>query len=160
MVALVIGLIIILGAGQLFLMGFQTFRQTELLGNKQAALTFATETLVRDIRRARSIDNSSVFQVVVPNNGDLDSCDVGDDVTKEYWVEEYSGEHTLMLKTGCPTVAEFTEPLVGGFVDNGFPMPNDLDNGVWQLTFRLQSSVQGEFDEFVFHAVNRNAAVN
>ncbi|WP_438584008.1 PilW family protein, partial [Billgrantia desiderata] len=56
MVALVIGLIIILGAGQLFLMGFQTFRQIELLSNKQAALTFATETLIRDIRRASDIN--------------------------------------------------------------------------------------------------------
>ncbi|RDB42294.1 prepilin-type N-terminal cleavage/methylation domain-containing protein [Halomonas sp. DQ26W] len=160
MVALVIGLIIILGAGQLFLMGFQTFRQTELMGNKQAALTFAAETLIRDIRRASAIDNGSVFNLVVPNNGDLASCDAEDEVTKEYWVEEYDGEHTLMLKASCPTVAEFTEPLVGGFSDNGFPMPIDLGDGVWQLVFRLQSSVQGEFDEFTFHAVNRSAAVN
>ena len=53
MVALIIGLVIILGAGQLFLTGFINFRQVQLLGEKQSALTYATETLVRDIRRAR-----------------------------------------------------------------------------------------------------------
>ncbi|RCV87020.1 PilW family protein [Billgrantia montanilacus] len=160
MVALVIGLIIILGAGQLFLMGFQTFRQTELMGNKQAALTFATEMLIRDIRRANTINDDSVFNLVVPNNGDLASCGSGANVTKEYWVEEFNGENTLMLKVGCPTVPEFTEPLVGGFVSGGFPMPSSLGDGVWELVFRLESGVADNPDEFTFHAVNRNAAVN
>ncbi|WP_299235699.1 prepilin-type N-terminal cleavage/methylation domain-containing protein [uncultured Halomonas sp.] len=51
MVAMVIGLIIILGAGQLFLTVFQTNRQVELLSEKQAAITFLTEDLIREVRR-------------------------------------------------------------------------------------------------------------
>lgn len=160
MVALIIGLVIILGAGQLFLMGFQTFRQAELMSNKQAALTFATDTLIRDIRKASAIYDGSVFQVVVPNDGELNSCNAGVDITKQYWVEEYAGEYALMVKVNCPGMSGFTEPLVDGFVSNGFPMPKYLGDGVWKMTFRLRSSLQGDFDEFTFHAVNRSAAVN
>ncbi|MBW6390303.1 PilW family protein [Billgrantia antri] len=166
MVALVIGLIIVLGAGQLFLMGFQTFRQTELLGNKQAALTFATEALIRDVRRASSLNvvnvNGDKFEVIVPNSGDVSSpsCNEGEDVTKRYWVESSGDGSSLYLWVGCNGVT-IEEPLAEGFTSNGFPMPTDEGGGVWQLTFRLVSSLEGTgSDEFVFYAVNRNEAIN
>lgn len=51
MVAMAVGLVIILGAGQLFLTMFQTSRQVELLSEKQAAVTFLTVELIREVRR-------------------------------------------------------------------------------------------------------------
>ncbi|MGQ4879124.1 PilW family protein [Billgrantia sp. LNSP4103-1] len=166
MVALVIGLIIILGAGQLFLMGFQTFRQTELLGNKQAALTFATEMLIRDVRRASSLNVVNVsgdkFEVVVPNNGEISSasCDDGDDVTKRYWVGSSEGGYSLYLWMNCSGVT-IEEPLAEGFSSDGFPMPAEEGDGVWKFTFRLVSNQEGSAsDKFEFYAVNRNDAIN
>lgn len=51
MVAMVVGAIIILGAGQLFLTTFQTFRMVDDLSRKQESLVFATTTLVDRIRK-------------------------------------------------------------------------------------------------------------
>ena len=45
MVAMAIGTVIILGAGQLFLTTFQTFRTVDQVSRKQEALIFATSTL-------------------------------------------------------------------------------------------------------------------
>ncbi|WP_163558322.1 prepilin-type N-terminal cleavage/methylation domain-containing protein [Halomonas sp. NO4] len=68
MVALLIGLVIILGAGQFFLTGFQNFRKVEELADKQAALTFAADVLLREIRRG---DYDSDKYTISPSvNGD------------------------------------------------------------------------------------------
>lgn len=181
MVALVIGLIIILGAGQLFLMGFQTFRQTELLGNKQAALTFATETLIRDIRRANVdpvsgpeigfSDEDGELRIEFTNNGDTGECSDGSTVVRVYRLSEdaISANEGWSLNMGqsCgtdPTGSDF-EPLVTGFSDGGFGRDvdeTDEANGVWVLEFQLIKSREDatETDDFVFRAVNRNAAID
>lgn len=181
MVALVIGLIIILGAGQLFLMGFQTFRQTELLGNKQAALTFATETLIRDIRRANvdsvsgpeiSFDDAAgELRIEISNNGDTGDCSDGDMVVRIYRLSSaaVSASEGWSLNMGqrCgtdPSGSDF-EPLVTGFTDGGFgrdAVETDEANGVWVLQFQLMKSREDatETDDFVFRAVNRNEAID
>lgn len=168
MVALVIGLVIILGAGQLFLMGFQTFRQIELLSNKQAALTFATETLIRDIRRAEVIDfdsSSGELTVQFPNNGDMTGCT--GTVVRVYRLSGSAVSATegwsLNMGQGCgstPTGGAF-EPLVTSFANGGFSA-NDSEaaNGVWVIDFTLMASRDGTAtDEFSFRAVNRNQAI-
>jgi prepilin-type N-terminal cleavage/methylation domain-containing protein len=50
MVAMAIGTVIILGAGQLFLTTFQTFRQVDELSRKQETIVFAASSIVRRIR--------------------------------------------------------------------------------------------------------------
>ncbi|MBZ5488707.1 prepilin-type N-terminal cleavage/methylation domain-containing protein [Halomonas aquamarina] len=54
MVALVIGSVIILGAGQLVLSLFTTFERVETLSRQQEALIFATQALTRDIRHGQA----------------------------------------------------------------------------------------------------------
>ncbi|MGR2740420.1 PilW family protein [Billgrantia sp. Q4P2] len=166
MVALVIGLIIILGAGQLFLMGFQTFRQIELMGNKQAALTFATEALIRDIRRADDIDydsTSNELTVEFPNNGDMSGC--SGTVVRVYRLSQTAVSTTegwsLNMGQDCesaPSSSAF-EPLVTSFVANGFSAAEATD-GVWEISFQLMAGRDGETDDFEFRAVNRNQAIN
>ncbi|WP_246009072.1 PilW family protein [Vreelandella nanhaiensis] len=53
MVAMVIGSVIILGAGQLLLTTFTTFERVDALSRQQEALIFAAQTLTRDIRRGQ-----------------------------------------------------------------------------------------------------------
>ncbi|RUR40170.1 hypothetical protein ELY25_04810 [Vreelandella populi] len=53
MVAMAIGTIIILGAGQLLLTTFTTFERVDTLSRQQEALIFAAQTLTRDIRRGQ-----------------------------------------------------------------------------------------------------------
>lgn len=169
LVSLVIGLVVALGAGQLYLSGFLNFRQVQLLGDKQSALMFAAETLVRDIRRANDVDKAMVggmakLRVRVDNRGDLSSagCPPGDEVTKDYWVEEDGGENVLKVSTSCGAVGPFSEPIVSGFSSGGFSFSQDASvNAVWVLNFELLSSVEtpGLSDSYEFRAVNRTLAI-
>lgn len=51
MVAMAIGTVIILGAGQLFLTTFQTFKTVDVLSRKQESLIFAVSTLLEEGRK-------------------------------------------------------------------------------------------------------------
>lgn len=54
MVALLIGSVIVLGAGSLFLTTLQTFQKVDELSRKQEAMIFAAHTLSRDIRLSKT----------------------------------------------------------------------------------------------------------
>lgn len=154
MVAMVIGLIIILGAGQLFMTVFQTGRQVELLSEKQAAVNFAVETLLRDIRRAnpKSIKfESGSLELVVPNRGDVVGCSAGQDVTKTYFL---SGNN-LQLRLACGGVTIGPDSIVSAFDTGGFLVEPGNSDGEWVVSLGLLPS-----DSLVFHAVNRTAAVS
>lgn len=56
MVAMAIGTIIILGAGQLFLTTFQTFRTVDELSRKQESLIFTVNTLIEAGRKGKMSD--------------------------------------------------------------------------------------------------------
>lgn len=167
MVAMVIGLVIILGAGQLFLTGLQSGRQVEALGEKQAALNFATEVLLRDIRRAfwaASEWDGEAFRIIIPNRGDAIGCE---DLYKEYSVVEDDGGRFLAVRQGC----DFdelgpSEAIVGGFSDEGLqvaPVPDDaesLADGYGAvIRFTLSSRHLSDDDVVEFYAINRTAAV-
>ncbi len=176
MVALVIGLIIVLGAGQLFLTGIQSFRQVELLGNKQAALTFAADTLIRDIRRGNNNGitwNDPVLSVEFTDKSGMDGCP-GEVVTREYSVSENSVSDTegwsLRMRQRCNDGWSQHEPLVTGFGQDGLLIeaedgdPSDGDNqGIYRVTFCLISKPGDEScgeNTIHFHAVNRTAALS
>lgn len=162
MVAMVIGLIIILGAGQLFLTVFQTNRQVEMLSEKQAAVNFAVETLLRDIRRAQ-VDSINVnpdggeLSLTVPNRGDvISNCDLGDDVVKVYKLDGSE----LRVSQDCGDGGDF-QPVVSGFEDGGLIFDDiHAEDGVLIVTFKLVPTAGvGAPDELTFHAVNRTSAV-
>jgi len=162
MVAMVIGLVIILGAGQLFLTVFQTNRQVELLSEKQAAVNFAVEGLLRDIRRADwnpgdCCNQEGVLVLQVPNRGDISGCD---EVEKIYSLAEAQTQHFLQLEMKCikgGSGSAGPEDLVGGFSEGGFLIDSD-DYGA-RVTLSLLTSGD-EVETIEFFAVNRTAAVN
>ncbi|WP_280553741.1 prepilin-type N-terminal cleavage/methylation domain-containing protein [Halomonas sp. 25-S5] len=162
LVALVIGLIIILGAGQLFLTGFLNFHQVQLLGEKQSALTYATETLIRDIRRAKTISvnaGGDELLLAVANRGDMESC--SDNVKKKYAVEADNGKYSLKVYVGCGSLAGVTpQPIASGFYSSGFSA-FETSSGVWELTFNLLSDSRdpSQRESLTFHAVNRTSAM-
>ncbi|WP_282041539.1 PilW family protein [Halomonas alimentaria] len=165
MVAMVVGLIIILGAGQLFLTVFQTNRQVEILSEKQAAVNFAVETLLRDIRRADWSEISPapggssafVLEVTVPNR---DECSGGDNVEKIYSLvsRTVGGESKNFLQVSCG--GNPSQDIVGGFAENGFNVTPVGDYGVLvELTLLPTDAMSGISDSLVFYAVNRTEAV-
>ena len=169
MVAMVIGLIIILGAGQLFLTVFQTNRQVETLSEKQAAVNFAVETLLRDIRRAEdgSINVNSdgdELSLRVQNRNDVNaSCAMVDKVYR-LSLNEVSPREGWALEVGqaCAGAAINNFPqIVASLEADGFSVDDsDADIGIWLVTLELMATGQGGTpDELVFHAVNRTAAV-
>lgn len=170
MVAMVVGLVIILGAGQLFLTVFQTNRQVEMLSEKQAAVNFAVETLLRDIRRADSVDwdgGSGELTLVVANRKDVSaSCEPGAVVTKVYKLSgaAVSDEEGWALEVGqnCSSTAPSGNlpDIVVSLSSNGFDVDDSLgSDGVWRITIRLLPTSGSDYDELSFYAVNRTAAV-
>lgn len=176
LVALVIGLIIILGAGQLFLAGFLNFRQVQLLGEKQSAITYASEVLLRDIRRAKLYNKDGSFESSIKweggrlslavDNRDDGVCSSEEILVKEYWVEDgymYFDVTSCLQSIDLDDVSDpgFTpEPIVSGFHADGFSV-NAIADGVWDVTFNLLSSARNsdEHDVIVFRAVNRTIAM-
>lgn len=184
LVALVIGLIIILGAGQLFLTGFVNFKQVELLGEKQSALLYGSEVLLRDVRRAKVEstgdttivwdDTNKRLSLVVANREDTASCKGDEFVEKEYWV---GGSGDLMvgllscLDQGFSEIKSLSlsEPVSSGFsTSNPFQASQVQDGsgddipGVWELSFNLRADASNAAaaDTYTFLAVNRTMALN
>lgn len=174
MVAMVIGLIIILGAGQLFLTVFQTNRQVERLSEKQAAVNFSVESLLRDVRRANkiSVDDSGARDEVslrVNNREDM-TCSSGEkEVSKIYrltssTVGEGLGRAIEMAQACGGTTPSSFQQLVAGFEDSddAFELDDALldSRGVLRISLRLISTDQGgAADDLVFYAVRRTAAL-
>ncbi|WP_458525944.1 PilW family protein [Onishia taeanensis] len=132
MVAMVIGLVLILGAGQLFLNGFQSFRQVETLGDKQAALTFVSDVLVREIRRGEFDPNRYELQEAPDGN----SCTLFDSVDDQPIVDGFSDDD------GCSGDFSVTENA-------------DSVDGL----YRVSLSLEGEASPLEFYAMDREAAM-
>lgn len=151
MVALVIGFLIILGAGQLYLTVFKNFKQVAMLGEKQAVLNFLADTLVRDIRRAELIapkDNGVMLQIedkyILYALGDSTAESVGED-----------GRSIMLESEG--------QPLVNGLIDadKAFEV-KAIGGGLYKIIVKLRS-VRGSDvnpEVFTFHAMNRTEAFN
>lgn len=159
MIALLIGLVITLGAGQLFSTGLKSFEKVEELADKQAALMFAADVLIRDIRRADKLEGTdkSISSMEGEFWVELDG------VERFYYLDKPDYEErdvwTLYLREddGSPS------PVVEGFRNpNGDPervsfsaIEDASRKGFYTITFGLIS----EGEDVVFHAMNRTEAV-
>ena len=160
MVAMAIGTVIILGAGQLFLTTFQTFRTVDELSRKQEALIFITGTMVQDIRSATDVslglDDSTVKLSILSQNG---VCNEGEPLDKRYFVTESNESFSLSIRRKCANENSWgnSEPLVEGFYDasdDSFSV-EELDDGLYKLTIRLATEKGQNYEEFVIHIQNR-----
>lgn len=73
LVAMAIGMVVILGAGQLFLSTFHTFKQVDQLGRNQEALLYAATSITDTLRRHGATDSNGApffrLQCVVIESG-------------------------------------------------------------------------------------------
>jgi prepilin-type N-terminal cleavage/methylation domain-containing protein len=102
MVAMAIGTVIILGAGQLFLTTFQTFRQVDELSRKQETIVFAASSIVRRIRGSENgeseyrlacrFENAECLCSIYDESGDGNPEPV---LSFKKELEEASGDTTL-----------------------------------------------------------------
>ncbi|MCG7601900.1 prepilin-type N-terminal cleavage/methylation domain-containing protein [Halomonas sp. McH1-25] len=144
MVALLIGLLIMLGAGQLYLTGFQNFKDIEALSDRQAALTYAADMLIRDIRRADIRKTCDDFE---ENDFELSLSVEGK--CRYYGLKYYSDIGSVSLRLNI--YGEGWQPVVSGFRDVDSFSVDPLGKGFFKITFELN----GE-SEIVFHAQNRH----
>ena len=175
MVAMVVSLVVILGAGQLFISLSQTSERITRLSEKQAAVNFAVETLLRDIRRADWRGNEwdgEVIKLHLKNRGDFSSgCLQGDDIVKVYRLRDISDggnslgalESRVEECAGSATNDAFQE-LVRGFLGPDGPgfyvLDKDIKDGVVPIVFQLlPTGNKPDPDVLVFHAMNRTRAV-
>lgn len=164
MVAMTIGTVIVLGAGQLFLTTFQTFRIVDELSRKQEALIFITEALVQDVRSATHID---VEPNEGPNNAAMKfSLHPGDDCNKDelleriYFLSETNGEFSLSVSNKCESESQWgqSEPLVEGFYDDSaasFLLKEEGGGGLYKLVIRLAKNEGEIYEEIVLRIQNR-----
>lgn len=139
MVAMAIGTIIILGAGQLFLTTFQTFRTVEELSRKQETVIFAANTLVNAYRSGNA---GYTLEATEDSDGnELDECSIIDTQSQAR-----------------------PQPIVGGLATFGdecntdrFFSPDENISGYY--TFTLDFKRGGEELEILeFHVMDRNTA--
>ncbi|TFH87052.1 prepilin-type N-terminal cleavage/methylation domain-containing protein [Billgrantia azerbaijanica] len=142
MVAMLIGLVITLGAGQLFLTGFQNFQKIEGLSDKQAAFTFAADVLVKDIRRADLDVTCSAVSAQLSLSVDGE-C---------HYYQLYDSGSAISLRLNVD--GEGWQPVVNGF-RSAAQFQSDNGEGLFTITFRLT----GEDQDIVFYAMNRTEAV-
>lgn len=127
MVALVIGLIIVLGAGQLFLMGKQSYDRLAELALRQESLRFLTDLVSLDIRTASSVyaDGSTLTLEYDPGVRSDDPYCSGDDLSQvEYTLDGTS----VMVQVQCVMLGSPGPPesLIEGVVDLEFGDGNPL----------------------------------
>lgn len=147
MVALLVGLLIMLGASQLYLTGSRNFHDVQTLSDRQAALTYAADILIQDIRRADLKKNCSIednFEVSLHVNGEC----------HYYGLDVYpdSGEVSLRININ----GEGWQPIVGGFKDIGSFSVLGISGGLFEISF----SLVGESEDLIFHAQNRSVVFN
>lgn len=116
MVALVIGLVISLGAFQIFFSGKQSFNQVSSLGKRQESLRYLVDSLSYDIRSATSFsmnadsDRLEVFHVGRATDNSMCSG------LSDYSVEYYQDQGSIYVEPSCASA----DAIVIGVGDIGF----------------------------------------
>ncbi|NYS80284.1 MULTISPECIES: prepilin-type N-terminal cleavage/methylation domain-containing protein [Halomonadaceae] len=146
MVAMTIGTVIILGAGQLFLTTFQTFRTVDALSRKQESLIFAASTLSNSIREGE--------EEVINDYGIKLNERISNGVTQYYCVLQYIEDDEPLVdlaridpNTPCPVLSSL----------NGDDVSHTLTLLVGDC--RKESSKTG-CDEITFKVTDRNKIIS
>lgn len=129
MVAMAIGSIIILGAGQLFLTSFQTFKTVDELSRKQETVVFAANRLVNAYR------SGDAEYTLVPTTGSPEECSI------QVGGEPIVGGLALHGDEECDTDRFVMSPLDGLDGYHRFTLDFKRDNG--------------ELDTLSFHVMTR-----
>lgn len=130
MVALVIGLVVLLGASQLYLTLRQNLNRAEALNERQDTLLFASSTLLRDIRAAKSIAVAEegdppratlTLTLDGTRRGDYCADAAGGDLDLDYFLDATDEGSALAVKPNCSAkqslasgLAAFDPRLVAG----------------------------------------------
>jgi prepilin-type N-terminal cleavage/methylation domain-containing protein len=139
MVAMVIGTIIILGAGQLFLTTFQTFQNVDKISRKQENLVFIAQRITREIRQYGPGRYTLECESELVQEKNQCTCTVAD--TDE----------------GNQPLVSFRKDLVSDDLSDcsveehelGEPVP---DNGA---LYRVSLPIENNGEPIVFHIMNR-----
>lgn len=156
MVALVLGLLVVLGASQLFLTSSQAFRSIDDINRRQEVVSYVSSVIGSEIRAARvahpigsdgsSTNESGRLQLEFDAEYDSPYCPSSDDVLVdvEYEVKSSPGDEDLFLfvEAKCEDVVgtEFSvqSPVIGGISSLKF-VSNELNKYV-DLVVTLEPS--------------------
>ena len=150
MVAMAIGTVIILGAGQLFLTTFQTFDKVRDLSRKQESLVFITGVMVQDIRSAIYVDvelEEIPIEVLVPSRSS--QCEEGERLAKRYFLSETGGNFSLSVRRRCNSF--YDDSKESFFFE-------DLGDGLYEMTIRLATQNGESYEEHMLRIQNRAEA--
>ncbi len=102
MVAMAIGTVIILGAGQLFLTTFQTFQTVDKVSRKQETLIFSVSTLTEAGRKGKIGDYTIVSDERSSDSGTRHYCVLQNEDKSQPIVDLAQVDE----ETACPTLSE------------------------------------------------------
>ncbi len=169
MVALVIGLLIMLGATQLFITGKQTFHQSEQMGKRQETLRYLVDVISQDIRMADSLANDFLIEggmkLTYQNTRNNDPyCGGVSDLTKlEYYQDP--DVNSLKVKVFCDgaETPDSDQAIISGIEKASFKLsPEPIGTSDFRvyvdITFSLKP-IDGVADEVTFRVTNRRSAV-
>lgn len=134
MVAMTIGTLVILGAGQLFITTMNTFQEVKEISRKQETVVFAAHTMANAYRRGS-------YEYVFGDGADSDSCAIKRVSNEEPVVDG------LYKDESCDD-ASFNNPNYDGVV------------GFHEFTLRFPHGEDNDPEELVFHVMNRSRAIN
>lgn len=188
MVAMAIGLVVILGAGQLFIVVAEQFREVQRLTMRQSTVQVAADVLTRDIRRAGSVrlhndcgdEDTLLCLDGLSNRQGVEGCQNNPgDINRQYKLSSDPRRdegYELMQRQQCPGTSFGTwQPVVAGFAKDGLGIDavhSDTNGDIIsvRVSFCLIKikqddevtpcgSYEGDSRWLRFHVVNRTAAV-
>ncbi|SFI10105.1 PilW family protein [Modicisalibacter xianhensis] len=165
MIAMVIGLVILLGASQVFLASRQTFERVDQLNDRQEILRFLADSVSLDIRTAdNNMAVTNTGSTLILRYGESRSedpyCSGGNLERVDYqFVVETS---TLSLTTHCSGVDPIEEPLVSNLDLVSFTSGN-VNGSVAYIDISVRfSALDSEATtgrEVMFRAASRSAII-
>lgn len=160
MVALVIGLIIVLGAGQLFLMGKQSYDRVAELANRQESLRYFTELVALDIRTASSVIAADSTLTLTYESGirSNDPYCSGNELTQVEYTHDGS---SILIKVDClGSASPSSEALIEDVVDLRFDGNTSLLYVEVGVSFETMSDEAANNAAFDFVVARREEILN
>ncbi|WP_435403842.1 PilW family protein [Halomonas sp. MA07-2] len=144
MVALLIGLLILLGAGQLFLMSKRSYDQAEMLATRQQAVRSIFDIISLDVRTAdRVVDNASNQLVLLlkfaADRREKDPYCPSNEKLKKVQFTFDSSDQALFVSVDCGVTVEGEE-----ITDDPLGKGEGLISGIENMRFVLSDDHYGE----------------